>query len=354
MLQKIEIDRIIVHEVIRVSANDETSPIYGDKVLKLDPKGGQLICARLVNCLGSDSHCVSVTVEQSEDGSAFQHIAETFSSSDENFVKKTVALSDKLSRSQRVGSIKDGLAVFLQGVGWDDSEKLRWIAIIKADPDQGFVKVVKDGVINLQFVSDMVMGAQQRLLKVAFIVESISDGSSHKDPDDFDIHIYDHLMSNSGRGTASDYFYAGFLGCKLAENAAKETRLFFEKTQECLDGMSIDSCEKVEFRSHLHSYVKNAKQQMSVKEFAETYLPKEKRPAYLAFMKKSGLPSHAISKDIKFIKAKLKKQTLKFSSKVVIFATPEVLRESVKVIGVDRDADGEWTNLKIRGNIEGI
>ena len=59
--------------------------------------------------------------------------------------------------------------------------------------------------------------------------------------------------------------------------------------------------------------------------------------------------SEAFTKDTSLVKGKLRRQSIKFSSNVTLFAPSDVFRDSVKIIGTSDDG---WTELRIRGLVE--
>lgn len=151
---------------------------------------------------------------------------------------------------------------------------------------------------------------------------------------------------------AALYFYASFLGLKPAENSAKLCRDFYEMTREFTDDMSTDDSEKVTFRGHLASYLRSEKEQISAREFPETYLPRHHRRAYLNKMKSSKFPDITVRRDIRLIKTRLKKQSLKFTSKIVIVGSDDALQKSVIFGNIVHENDEDWTELKIKGKLE--
>lgn len=354
MLENLKLKRVVVHEVLTAADLRKRKPNHSVETIELDDDGKELICERLVASIGSDSHSEEMLVSNSGNDVPFQLIAKLLEEKDKGYISTTAGLADRLSDAQTMGSIKAGLGVFLQGIGDKEGETLRWIAIIKADPDRGFVKEIVGKKISLRFVADLVMGAQQRMLKVAFFVEDVreSKDTSHRDSSDFTIKVYDHLLSNSGRGTSALYFYASFLGLKPAENSAKVCRDFYEKTRELTDELSNDDEEKLTYRSHLVSYLRSEKDQISAKEFADTYLPQRHRLAYMRKMKAAKFPDHAVRKDIRLIKTRLKKQSLKFTSKIVIAGSSEAIQKSVVLGQIVQLNEEDWTEVKIKGRLE--
>lgn len=357
MLESLTLERVAIHEVVPASDLQNDVAIETTELLALNDAAKRLICDRLVSCTGSNSHCVDVEVENHAEGSAFQKCVSLLDSPPATFSTTSASLARALSQVQISGSIKAGLGVFLQGTGWQDNTEVRWICVMKADPDRGLVKKVTGTTIELQYVSDLIMSAQQRLLKIAFIVEELRNEASEaaqeiRDPSDFSLRVYDHLMSTTGRGTAAQYFYSAFLGCRLADNSAKQTRDFYEQTRKFIDSVSTDAAQRVEMRGHLVSYLKSQNSVISASKFAEDYLPEENQAAYKEKMKAAGIPDNGISKDNALLKTRLKKQTLRFSSKVFLYGSPEQIKDSIKFEASITKGGKKWTRLLIEGELE--
>lgn len=354
MLENIKLQKAIVHEVLNAVKLETVKPNHSTTLVELDENGKKLISDRLVKLLGSESHCEEMIVSDDSAGSTFQTTVALLDMTAKEFSAASASLADRLSAIQN-GGIKEGLGIFLQGTCVEDNTTKRWIAFVKADPDRGLIKELQEGKITLRYVSDLIMGAQQRLLKVVFFIESdakpAGEGADRKG-DEFSIRLYDHLLSNTGEGTAAQYFYSTFLGLKPAENSAKLCRLFFEKTKQFTDELAADSSEKVAFRGHLFSYLSSEKQQISATEFAETYIPRQHRRAYLNKMKQEKFPDNAVRRDVALIKAKLKKQSMRFTSKVLIVGNDDALQKSVIFGQVVQIKGEEWTELQIKGKLE--
>ena len=82
--------------------------------------------------------------------------------------------------------------------------------------------------------------------------------------------------------------------------------------------------------------------------FAQEVLPQEQQDSFLRKCQEAGL-TEAFTKDNSLVKGKLRRQSVKFSSNVTLYAPSEVFRDSVKIIGTSDDG---WTELKIRGLVE--
>lgn len=355
-IANLEIERVIVHEVVRASEFNERPPILSDRLIPLDGHGKELVGKRLVSTVASGSHCVDVTVDDATAGSPFDHATTMLDAKDTAFVEASQHLAKSLSTAQTAGPIKSGSAIFVQGTCSAEGQQSRFLAIIKADSDQGFYKQVKDDQVILNYVSDMVLGESQRLIKIAFFIEDhepdpLDEGaSSLRRPEEFSVKVFDHMMQNSGEGNAAIYFYSTFLKCRLADNAARNTKIFYQTAREFINQMKVAQEEKVEFYGDLVAYLRGNRATLEPRTFARDVLPQAHHDPFIKKCREMGL-TQAFTKNLDLLKRKLSRQSVKFSSNVTLYAPPDVFRESVKISNASIDG---WTELKIRGTIEAI
>jgi len=356
-ITNIKITRVITHDVVRAQQFNEQPPVLSENLIALDSKGKELIGKRIVDTLASGSHCVDVTVDEASVGSPFDHSSAMLDANDDDFIGHSKHLAEALSRAQTTGSIKAGAAIFIQGTCIANSQESRFLAIIKADSDQGFLKQMVDEEITLTYVNNMLLGHSQRLIKIAFFIEESvcedvgeAPAATIRATEDFSIKVFDHMMQASGNGNAATYFYSTFLQCKLAENAPRQTKHFYDVARSFIDEMSIDQAEKVELRGDLISYLRGNRATLEPRTFAQEVLPEANQDTFVRACRESGI-TEAISKDLALLKGKLRRQSVKFSSNVTLYASPDIFREAVKITGVTDDG---WTELKIRGEVETI
>lgn len=349
----LKLNRIIVHEVLLASdLEGERKPAYSEAFMELDPKGALLMNKRLTDSLGSESHSVELNVELDNQGSSFDIVTRLLDANDEEYTKLSKDLAARLTNAQNSGTIKVGIAVVVDGTMGSNAKPTRFVAVLKAESDSGFIKEKTAKGLLLKFIPDMVLGAQQRLYKIGCFVESkrrpAGDCDVVRSKDDFEVVVYDHQMSNTGDNNAARYFYGTFLGCRLADNAPRLTRLFYEQTSDFINGLNLTAEKRIEARQHLISYLKSQDKHFSVKEFAERYLSIDLRDSFFHRFKKIQFPARNISKDIKNIQRRLQVRRLMFSSKVRISAPEEGFDELVKVI----EENSEFTTVRIAGALE--
>lgn len=352
-IANVTITRVIAHEVVRASQMSERPPVLSDDLVVLDERGKALVGRRLVDTVASGSHCVDVTVADGGSGSPFDKATNMLDADDEGFVTNSKLLAGALSTSQTAGPIKSGSAIFVQGTCSADGKPSRFIAIIKADSDQALYKRVKGESITLTYVSDMLLGESQRLIKIAFFIEDADreDASVEgRRPEDFSVKVFDHLMQNSGDGDAAAYFYSTFLKCKLSHNAARQTKHFYEVVRSFIEEMPVSQSERVTYHGDLISYFRQNHSTLEPRTFAQDVLPPAYQDAFVRKCREQGI-TQAFSKELDLIKGKLRRQSVKFSSNVTLYAPSEVFRDAVKIAGTSGDG---WTELKIRGSIEAM
>ena len=351
----ININRIIAHEISRNHGLNNNETLLSNDIMALDGGIRELLTKRILNIVSSGIHCVDLTVENSNRNSSFDLATNMLYADDAKFIDNSQQLTHKLSSAQTSGSINPGSVIFVQGIADDNNKnKSRFISIIKADPDKGLVRKINKHQITLEYVNNILFGDSSRLIKIAFFMEennSNKNDDEHlniRNPEDFSIKVFDHLMQNSTNGKAALYFYKSFLECNLAETAATKTKEFYEITREYINNMNIQQDEKVDLYGDLTSYLRNNDSTVSAQTFAVDYFPEEKQDDFLNHCASRGI-YEPITKDTLLIKGKLKKQSIKFTSNVTL--TAENVSDSVRNINLTDDG---WTTIEIKGEIKQI
>lgn len=352
LIADIDIERIIVHEALRASEVDRRQPMLSYDLAPLDNKGKTLVGQRLINTIASGSHCVDVTVEDGGKESPFNMAVEMLNADKEGFINNSQKLAVMLSTAQTAGPIKSGSAIFVHGDCIADGLRSRFLAIIKADSDQALHKQFDGENVTLTYIGDMLLGESQRLIKIAFIIEkekSDANLNNTRKTENFSIKVFDHLMQNSGNGNAATYFYRTFLRCKLSQNAAWFTKIFFETAKSFVEDKFVEPEERLAYHGDIISYLRKNEAIIDPRSFARDVLhDTQLQDAFIRKCSDHGI-GDAFTKDTSLVKGKLRRQSVKFSSNVTLYASSEVFQDSVKIKGLSDDG---WTELKIRGSIE--
>lgn len=350
-LSMLRIEKIIAHEVYSLDNERKVvQPKYSSSFTNLDVKGINTFQERIVDALGNDSHCLEMSVEDFDGGSAFDLCNNMLDANNQSFIQNSCRLADKLAESHTSRNIPGGILVIFSGVTGSNNHK--YIGIIKAELHNGFSLQEASDKLLLQFLSDLLLTPQQKLYKIAiFISMTEKRTAGTRTQDDFTILVYDHNMSRSEPSQAARYFYYDFLGCIFSPTDQKLTNDFYHFTKEFIDGLDIASEDKLDLHTSLYTYLKISRgTSIQVAEYAQSYLQPSLRDNYQNHMSKKEFPAHAIRKDITYLKNKLRRRNIKFTSDVKLNAPTENFEELIKVKG---GKNGK-TIVEISGIVEEI
>ena len=127
--------------------------------------------------------------------------------------------------------------------------------------------------------------------------------------------------------------------------------LFRSETARAFIGeMQGSQEERVAYHGDLISYLRLNAQIIEPREFARDVFPVAEQDAFLAKCREVGIGS-AFTKQLDLVKTKLRRQSIRFSSSVTLYAPADVFRDAVKITGIDEEG---WTSLRIRGSIESM
>lgn len=348
--ENLQIKRLIAHEVVLASALDrDVQPVMSDTLTLLVGAGKDLVSRRLAEALGDGSHSIEVAVERDEAGSVFATSAGLLDAPDTEFIAASKQLADRLSRAQNVGSIKSGVALVIHATVGPDTASKRLLVIVKAESDAAFIKRKGSGGLTLEFVGEMVFGAQQRLFKIGAFLENRSptEDDVTRQKRDFATFVYDHQLNIKGAGLAARYFYSTFLGTTMAPSAPALNKVFHDTTVTFITESQRQRSEKWELRQHLVSYFKSQESTISARDFADRYLSAEERTPYIRLMREANVPTRALQKDVTFLTNQLRMRRITFSNRVSLTAPAENFDQTITIV----EENTNWTTVKISGTV---
>jgi len=348
-LMNLRINRIILHEVFRRGDDRKiVKPKFSSDFTPLNEEGINTLKARIVSVLGDDSNSIEMIVEESDSGSTYEICNQMILADDKSFIDGSYKLAEKLAQSQGSRVIPGGIVIFVTGlVG---VENYSYVGIIKAELHSGFSLLERKENLLLEYLVNLLLTPQQKLYKIALFIEtSKKENAELRSPEDFKVLIYDHLMKTSQNGEAAQYFYENFLGCSFFDSPKKMTKEFYNLTKEFIDLNMPGGEEKIDQNTFLYTYLKGSQNKtILVSEYASSYLPLKYRDSYQKFMVEKKFPIRAINKDLTYLKKKLVRRNIKFTSDVKINAPSEKFGDLVKFKGKE---DGR-TIVSISGTIE--
>ncbi len=359
-LLNFNVNRIIIHQVYRRNQDgNKVPPTQSHEYTNFEQSAMEAFKTRVKDALGEGSKAIQMEIANQEPNDLPTLIDQIIDQDAETFATSSCDIAKKLTDAQQTKSIPGGIVVVFSGVQGNPSKK--FLGIIKAEVHSGYEKEVnkRTNEISLKFVEELLLTPGTRLYKTAgFFEKSTYDESSSDLNDKWAVMISDYQISKAEGKAAAQYFYSDFLGCGYPQTSARTTKLFYESTSLFIDELGVSEANKSNLINALTTYLKvDTSSTISASEFAEKYFDDiDIQDAFTSYMKDSGLPDNAFTKDIEHIESKLQFRKVNFRSNVKITAPSETFKELITIETIEGDPDesgspAEWTKVIIKDRI---
>lgn len=350
-IEQMTINRVVVHTIPARDQNKNlVPPSGGADVLQLNGAVNDVVVARISKALGHNSHGVQADFEDTSDNSAFELACAMMDCDNPEFKTHAQVAAEKLTKVQLSKAFNSAKLISMSGtVG---AVARPFVAFIKADLEQALSETSNDGQLALNVLSDLFLTESQRLYKIGFFLRTAA-GTGKKDgkyaPEHHSVHVYDHLMTGTESRSAAFYFYSEFLGSNVAASDRRLTQDFFEKSLKFFDEKGFSQSKRIALGEALRAELRSNNQTLSVTNFAQTHLQGAKDQAdYVSYMQKSGFPAHAITKDVDYVKNRLRRrQKVYFDTDVVISTPADAVNNLLKF----KDNGDGTTTVTVQGAV---
>lgn len=359
-LLNLNIDRIIIHQIYRRDQDgNKVVPAQSHEYTNFAQSAMDTFKTRVKDALGEGSKAVQMEiVDQNTDGLPYL-INEMIGQDDDTFAVSSYDIARKLTDAQQRKSIPGGIVVVFTGSQGVPAKK--FIGIIKAEIHSAYEKEVNERTneISLKYVEEVLLTPGTRLYKTAgFFERSAYDESSTNLNNKWTVMVSDYQISKADGKAAAQYFYLDFLGCGYPESSARTTKQFYEATSSFIAELDASAVEKNNLVNALTTYLKvDVSTTISASDFASSYFDDvDTQDAYTSFLRESGLPDNAFTKDIEHIESKLQFRKVSFRSNVKIIAPSETFKKLITIETIEGDEDesgtpAEWTKVIIKDKI---
>ena len=343
LFEFLNINETVAHEVFKRGIDKElVTPNMGKDLITFDAPSTSTLQERIVNAMTNDTHCIEMSIINSSSGSTVDCVNTLISCDLTEFAELSETLAHNLSNAQQTRRIPGGALIVIRGV--TGSERKSFLAVIKAEMQEGFIKDSSNGSITIKHLSDLLLTPQQRLYKMGLFIKNSEEAG------DYRIFVYDQTMTANETKSAATYFYSVFLGCSFSPTDKKLTSDFYNHTLDFLNKLDVDEEKRLDLKTSLYTYLKVSNSTtIKTSDFANQYLEKKHKPLYESHMDEKSFPKQAVNKDLTFLKNKLRRRKLKFNSDVKIDAPQENFSD---LIVIDKFHNG-FTELKVKGSICG-
>ncbi|HFA3571462.1 TPA: nucleoid-associated protein [Neisseria gonorrhoeae] len=295
--------KIITHRIYPKNENRErVEPKISTHLIDLPITARRTLETRLTKALGNKSHGIEMSVVNTAENSFFQIAAAIQLKEEAEFIEDSAQFAHMLTDAQLNTNAPGGILLVLKGRVGDTGKP--FLCVIKAEPQDGFRTKEEDDFITIEFLEELLLTDSARLFKIGFLVAETVRPLEQIQSGNYRAFLYDHLMTQTETRPAASYFYQVFLGMSIAASSRKLTQDFFEWTRNFIDNSDLS------------------------KDF----------------------PQNAVSKDIEYIKTRLRKRrSYGFSNGVVILTPPEHTQDYMEIAPTE---DGEYTVVLIKGQLQ--
>lgn len=344
--ENFNIERIIFHKIFKRSEMGIVPPVFNYECEILGAQEKSKIEERVVKAIGNDSKALQMDIVEHGEHSVFKYVAPFFSSHkrDQDFIEMSQNVTNKLVEAQSTRRMPGGVVVIFEGKTGIHSDK--YIGIIKAEEDNGFTLESSDKKLLLKYITDLLLTKNQKIYKVAVIIDKNS-GEAERKPEDVSVYIYDSNNNVALADARITYFYSAFMGCTFQKSSKILTRNFYNSTKLFINtSKDIITEDKIDLMGALYSYLKhNVSPNINTNEFAELYLQSpEVKDQYSKFMEKREIPANNIHKDLSLISSKLKKRTIRFTNAISLVAPSDEFQDNIEI----RENDDMSTTILIK------
>ncbi len=364
VFSELSIERTIIHQIFkRLEDKTPPSPKLNTTLTVLDKCALDNLQDRMINVLGVGSHCIEMQIDTTVIGGTFQTSAKMIYDTVSEFISHSHHIVRKLIEAQSRRDIPGGVIVCFTGKTGET--RRNYCCIIKAEIHEGFeIESAGQQENIVRFLSNLFLTPSQKLYKIGIFIEKKqpADQKALRSADEFEVYIYDHMLSKSDSNKAAHYFYAHFLGCIFKPSDKTMTRDFYHHTRNFINGIpGIDDEQRFDLLTGLYSYVKTKKEStINPSAFAEDYFgDSELRDGYENYLLQKEIPCQAFQKNTELLKNDLKRRSLLFSSDVKISAPSEVFKNSISFIPKERlrdfvdeiEKEEDTTLIKVKGKV---
>lgn len=342
LFSALKFKRIILHNVHKPNDYGPVPATISTEITKLDSVGKQLLQERVSKVLGTGSGSLAMDIANKAPASCYTYAKQLIQANQKSFISTSAAIAHHHTTIHTSKSWSGGTLVIISGT--TGIQNRRCLIIIKAEQQAGFTETKDSGKIILTYLENLILTPQSKLYKIGIFYERLAQttGAVHE----LDAHVFDSNIKSNDDRQAAKYFYSGFLGLKIPENAVQRTRDFFEYTSGFIENMSINPERKLDLQQALYTYLKtNKSTTIETDEFAKTYLDSEEADDFSSYMNNKGFPESAITKDTKLINRRLSRRKLNFTNSVKITAPAENFSDLITIV----DSNENDTTLKITG-----
>lgn len=345
--QNFYIKRVITHQIFkRIYTTEMVTPIFNKECTNFFNEANDALQERITKSFGNNSHSIKMSIKEKGEGSVFAFIADYWSGEEkeEDFVELSKNLTIKLAQAQNTRQYPGGVIVVLEGTISEYNEE--YILFIKADIQDGFNIVEKDGENLMQYVNNLLLTKEQKLQKMAIFVRGSVKGEKVKRKET-KVYLFDSNTNKSISLSKAEYFYNRFLGLEFCKGSDFETNRFYNASKEFFNSCDkLSPSERIDLQTQLKRYLRlDPALVIHPYTFITSVTNRgEIIDLYIADMKKNQVPLNDIMKNLSMIDESINKRKMVFSNAIKLEVMDDEVGDNINI-----KEDGENTIITIKG-----
>jgi hypothetical protein len=350
LFENLIVNRVVVHEVFQ--RNEDKSirpPVFAEELEHLSAEALGAFRLRMTDALSGQSQSLQMSIAKYGAGSQLELAEGLVGASDEDFLAGSREITTKLAEAQLARRIPGGVVVIFDGtVG---APAVPFVGIIKAETQAGFRRSRDGAKAGVEFLQNIFLTPATRLYKIGLM---LFDDTTQTKPAGRRAFVFDSNISASNREAAAAYFYDGFLGCALPSDGPYETAKFFDLTKDFIRRSDLEPERKRDIIDSLYVFVRDEQDPtFTADQFGSRYLPQDMQDTFSDFLGSKKFTPNAVVRDTSQMGTRLRRRRLKFGGDIELSASPEALKDKVKIDAIPADDGGIWTRITIRERLTG-
>lgn len=342
----LKIKKVAIHKVFkREDKSIMIPPVFNNQCSELDSEAKRALVNRITRAFGNDSHSIKMNISDTGDNSAYKYITDFWMTdqNDNEFLELSKNLTLLMAGAQKNRLFSDSILVTVKGTA--KGIEADFIAVIKAEIQDGFNIIENNGEQLLTYINTLLMTRQQKLHKIGFFINNQVRGRQIE-VKDVSTFLFDSNTGDSVSDSKAEYFYKTFLGLTFRQDADVITNKFYVASKKFINESNMSALERIRLQTALHDYLRVRKElYINPSQFANEYIDNnEMKDAYLKSIENAGIPGINTRKDTSMIKDQ-KVRRLAFENSVKITVPIEEFDDTITI---EENKDGD-TIVTIKG-----
>lgn len=328
----VKINKVAIHKIFKREDRKELiPPVFNNQCSELNVEAKRALVTRITKAFGNESHSLKMEIEDTSEKSIYKLITDFWKTKqdDQEFLELSRKLTLLLAVAQKSRIYPDAIVVIVKGTS--KAYNADFIAIIKAEIQDGFNIIENNGEQLLSYMNTLLLTRQQKLHKIGFFINNQVAGRDI-DLKNVDAFLFDSNTGESVSDSKAEYFYKDFLGLTFREDADVLTNKFLLATKKFINENIEDAAERFKLQTALCDYLYVRRGMfINAAQFADEYMGRgERKDSYLRFVDEAGVPIIDVRKDMSMVKGG-KTRRLFFENSVKLTVPIEEVNDTITI-----------------------